>query len=230
MNIVFGIWLALVAMTQAAGLDFKETLKELHAPADVKKVSADFEFTNRSDKPVNVSKYESTCSCMSVSIKEGKLRYAPGESGVVRAEFDMGNFSGVVDKVVALWLDNAPADKPSLSLTVRVHIPVLVNMEPKTLKWNLGGPADPQKIRITMNHTKPIRVSSVSSSSEAFKTELKTIEEGKLYELMVTPLEINNQGLAVIRMETDCDLAKHRIQQAFAVIRKPSPAETAPKP
>jgi hypothetical protein len=215
---------------QAAALDFKEVLKEVHAPADVKKVSADFEFTNHSDKPVTVSKYESTCSCMSVMIKDGKLHYAPGESGVVRAEFDMGNFSGAVDKVVALWFDNAPADRPSLSLTVRVHIPILVSMEPKTVKWDLNGDAEPQTIHVTMNHTKPIKVVKVTSSSAAFMPTLKTIEEGKSYEVIVAPADIKSPGLAVLRIETDCDIVKHRTQQAFAVVRKPTPAEAATKP
>jgi hypothetical protein len=221
MRIAFGIWLGLMALVPAAGLDFKETSKELHAPADVKTVSADFEFTNRSGKPVSVTKYESTCSCMAVTIKGGKLSYAPGESGVIRAQFDMGNFSGEIDKVVLLWLDGNKTEKPSLSLTVRVHIPVLVSLEPKTLKWELNGKGEPQNIRVNMTHDKPIRVTAVTSSSEAFKLELKTIEEGKTYDVQVTPLDLKSPGLAVIRIETDCDIDKHRIQQAFAVVRKP---------
>ena len=230
MKITCAIWLGLLAFAQAAGLDFKEIVKEIHAPADAKTVSADFAFTNSSSKPVIVREYKSTCSCMSVKISDNKLRYAPGESGVVRAEFDMGNFSGEVDKVVALWLDNDPADKPSLSLTVHVHIPVLVAIEPKTLKWEVGGKGETQKIRVTMNHSKPIRVSGVSGSSQAFKQEVKTVEEGKNYEILVTPLDVQTPGLAVIRIETDCDIEKHRIQQAFAVVRKPSAAEAAAKP
>ncbi len=103
----------------------------------------------------------------------------PANRASIRAEFDMGNFSGTVDKVVAVWLDNDPADKPSLALTVRVHIPVLVSLEPKTLKWELNGKGEPQTIRITMHYEKPIRVTSVNASSEAYKHELKTVEEGK---------------------------------------------------
>jgi len=230
MKTTLGIWLALLVCAHAAGLEFKDLLKEVKAPADVKKVTADFEFTNKTDKPVTVAKYEATCSCMSVMIKEGKLRYAPGESGVVRAEFDMGNFSGVVDKVVALWIDNDPADKPSVSLTVRVHIPVLVSTEPKTVKWDLNGNGDPQTIHIRMDHTKPIKITSVSCSNEAFGTQLKTVEEGKSYDLLVTPKDINAPALGVIRLETDCDIARHKTQQAFAVIRKATPAQAAAKP
>jgi hypothetical protein len=165
-----------------------------------------------------------------VKIKDGKLHYGPGESGLVRADFAMGNFSGTVDKVVAIWLDDDPADKPSVSLTVRVHIPVLVLLEPKTLKWEINGGKEPQTIRITMNDAKPIRVTSVKSSSPAFQSELKTIEEGKRYDLIVTPTEMDSPGLGVFRIETDCSLERHRIQQVFAVIRKPTPGEAASKP
>lgn len=226
MKTVCGIWLILTAFLQA-GLDFPATLKEVHAPADAQTVTADFEFTNNSDQNVTVAKVDPTCSCISVKIKDSKLSYAPGESGLIRAEFEMGNFSGTVDKVVAVWLGNDPADKPSVALTVRVHIPVLVSLEPKTLKFDLGGKGEPQSIRIQMNHSTPIHVTSVNSSSEAFKQEFKTIEDGKSYELIVTPVDTKSPGLAIMRVTTDCDIAKHQIQQAFAVIRKPTAAEAA---
>ena len=227
---IFAGWLVLIATVQGATLTFKETLKELHAPADAKSVTADFEFTNRSEKTVTVAKYDAACSCMAVTISNGKLRYAPGESGVVRAKFDMGNFSGTVDKVVGLWLGDDPADKPSISLTVRVHIPVLVALDPKTLTWSLNAKPEAQVIRITMNHDQPIRVVAVTSSSGDFQHELKTLEEGKSYELAVTPKATDTPGLAVVRIETDCAIEKHRIQQAFAVVRKPPPVVQAAKP
>ncbi len=227
MKFACGIWLALMAFVQA-GLDFPATLKEIHAPADAKIVTAEFEFSNRSEKSVTVAKVNPTCSCIAVKIKDGKLLYAPGESGLIRAEFDMGTFSGTVDKVVAIWLDNDPEEKPSLALTVRVHIPVLITLEPKTVKWEIGGKAEPQTIRITMNHTSPIRVIDVKSSSEDFKLEIKPIEDAKSYDLIVTPVDMTSAGLAVLRIETDCELAKYRTQQAFGIIRKPSPADAKP--
>jgi len=226
MKIAGGIWLVLMAMVQAAGLHFPETFKELHATASAKTVSVDFEFTNRSDKPVSIIKYDSSCSCMAVQVRDGKLRYAPGESGLVRTDFDMGNFSGSIDKVVALWLDKDAADKPSVQLKVRVIIPVLVAMEPRTLKWDLNGKADPRTIKITMHHVKPIRVLSVRSSSEAFTCELNTIKDGACYDLVVTPNDTKTPGLSIFRIETDCDIEKHRIQQAFATVRKPVQANS----
>lgn len=223
-------WLVLAVFTQAGGLEFTETLKEVDAGADATLVTTEFSFTNKGDKPASITKSDSGCSCLKIEISGGKLKYAPGESGVVRATFEMGNFSGTVDKMVALWIDDDPVDNPSTRLTVRVHIPVLVGLEPKTLKWDLGAKADPQIIRIQMAEGESIRVTGVSSSSESFACELKTVEKGEKYDLIVTPRNIDTPGMTVIRVETDCAISKHRVQQAFAVVRKPSPPQTPVKP
>ncbi len=230
MKCAIGIWLTLAAFAQAAGLEFTELLKEVNSAADATTVTADFNFKNTGDKPVTISKTDPGCSCLKVEVSGGKLKYAPGESGVVRTTFDMGNFSGTVDKMVALWIDDDPADKPSMTLTVRVHIPVLVALEPKTLKWNLGGKPEPQTIQIQMAEGQSIHVTGVKSSSPSFACEVKAVEDGKKYDLIVTPLDINAPGIGVFRIETDCEISKHRIQQAFAVVRKPSPVDVATKP
>ena len=230
MRIGIFTWLVLAVFTQAGGLEFTETLKEVDAGADATLVTTEFSFTNKGDKPASITKSDSGCSCLKIEISGGKLKYAPGESGVVRTTFEMGNFSGTVDKMVALWIDDDPVDNPSTRLTVRVHIPVLVELEPKTLKWDLGTKADPQIIRIQMAEGESIRVTGVSSSSESFACELKTVEKGEKYDLIVTPRNIDTPGMTVIRVETDCAISKHRVQQAFAVVRKPSPPQTPVKP
>jgi hypothetical protein len=223
-------WLGAAGFLQAAGLDFETLLQEIHMDSDAAQATADFKFTNTSDKPLSIMKYDAACSCMGVTISGGKLRYAPGESGVVRATFHMGNFSGTVDKSVVLWMSGDPQGAPSKQLTVRVHIPVLVEVTPKTLQWDVDGAAKSQSIRVVMNHKSPIQVTQVTSSSEAFTHELKTITAGKEYEIVVTPTATKTPGLAVFRIETDCEISRHRIQQAFAVIRRPAPGAAVAAP
>lgn len=230
MKFAISLWLAIAAVTHAAGLDFKSPIQDVKAPADALTVTADFEFTNTGDKPVSIAKTDSGCSCLSVQVSGGKLKYAPGESGIVRATFEMGNFSGTVDKVIALWLDSDPPDKPSQTLTVRVHIPVLVALEPKTVKWEINGKPEPKTIQIRMAEGEEIRVLSVKSSSSGFSFDLKTLEEGRKYDLVVTPLAIDAPTLAVVRIETDCKVARHKTHQAFAVVARPTPAQAAVKP
>ena len=234
MKLLIAIWLTLAAFAHATGLEFEQLVTEVSAPADATTVTADFKFTNKSDKPVTISKSDPGCSCLKVQVAEGKLRYAPGESGLIRTTFEMGNFSGTVDKMVALWLDDAPDTSPTMRLTVRVHIPVIVSVESepgkKTLQWEIGGKLEPQVIHIVMAEGHTIHVTGVTASSHAFGHTLKTIEDGKKYDLIVTPLEIDMPGMSVIRIETDCPIPKHRTQQAFAVLRKPMPASVPDKP
>lgn len=223
------IWLAFT-LHAAAGLRFPETHKEVQAPADAEMVSVEFDFTNNGDAPVAIRKYHSGCSCIGLRVKDGKMRYAPGESGILHADFKLGNYAGTVDKMIALWLEGDSESQPSMRLTVRVHIPVLVEIEPKTLTWNLNGDPAPQVIRIRMKDGHPASIANVSTSSPAFKTELKTIEDRKNYELWVTPAQISMPGLGVLRIETDNPSPKHRLHQAFAVVRRPAPGEAAAKP
>lgn len=206
-----------------AALTFDKELVVIHAPPDAKSVVAQFSFENKTDKPVTIAKFDKVCACIGVQVSNGKLVYAPGETGQIRATFDMGNFAGVVNKTVVLWLDNDPPEKPSLTLTVEVHIPVLVVLSEKTLKWTLGGSPETQKIDVTMDYSKPIKIVSTSCTSDNIKVEIKTLEEGKHYELLVTPADVKDPGLAIIRIETDCEIPRHKILQVFAVIRRDLP-------
>ncbi|MFT3990471.1 MAG: DUF1573 domain-containing protein [Luteolibacter sp.] len=212
--------LACTAMLRAGELAFPETSKEIHAPADAKTVSVDFDFTNKTNSPVTIAKYETACSCMSIQIAGKKMTYAPGESGQVKATFDMGNFSGEVDKELLLWMQGDPADKPSRILKIRVNIPVLVSIEPRTVKWQVGEKPESKTLRIEMHDSKPVKILEVSTASKAFQSELKTVKEGQSYELVITPTSTSEPGLAVFRIKTDASSERHRIQQAFAIVPK----------
>ena len=218
------ILLLLLALTLnlRAELEFDAIKKELKAGPGARQISCDFTFENKGSKPVNISRYESTCSCMSVQINQGgKLHYAPGEKGVIRANFNMENFSGEVDKNVLLWLEGDSDAKPSITLVVHVIIPVLVDIQPKTLEWKGAGPWEAKTMKIVMNHSEPIRIIDTRLGNPCFEKELKTIVEGKEYELIVTPLMKPDTppGVAVIHIETDCKIDKQKKQMAFAVVR-----------
>ena len=212
-------WLAAAALA-AGGLEFADPLQEFHAAPDATSVTADFAFVNRGTKRVKIRNYDAPCSCMSAQIKGGKLEYEPGEDGVIRAVFDLGNFSGTVDKQVVLWLEGDHAERPSVTLTVRVHIPELVVVEPKTLKWAVGEEPRPKSLSIRIESEQPVRILSVSGSNERFAHELKTVRDGAEYELEVTPQDTTLPGIGVLRIETDCAVARQRVRQAFVVVRK----------
>ena len=164
---------------------------------------------------------------MSIQIVGEKMNYASGESGVVRANFDMGNFSGEVDKGIMIWLKEDAPENPSIQLKIHVEIPLVVKVEPKTLKWEVGEQPESRTFQITMEEKKPIKILSVAASNPLFAYELKTLEEGKRYEIKVTPSATTAPALAIFHIKTDCGIEKHRDVQAFASIRKASVGEKA---
>lgn len=214
------IWLLGMSLAQGAGLTFSEVRKPLEVGPESNTTSADFTFKNDTDQAVVIRKYKADCSCMSVEIKGAKLRYEPGESGVVRANFDVSAITGSVEKTAMLWLDQDSEEKPSVRLTVDLHIQELIKLEPKSVKWELNDKAQPQVIRIEVAQGQTIKLGDVKASNPMFKSELKVLEEGKRYELVVTPSQTTSPGLCVFRIETDSKYERYKTLQAFAVIRK----------
>lgn len=204
----------------ASPLAFDSLLKEAHLAPDTYSVTMDFHFENKSDKVAHIKRYDAGCSCTSVAILDGKLSYKSGENGTIRATYDMKTFSGVVEKSVMLYVDDDQEDAPSVVLTSRIHIPVLVVAEPKTVKWLLGEKAEEKIVTITMNHTEPIRILRVTGPPDGIRHEIRTVEEGKKYQLVLTPSDTAEPSLGIFRIETDCAIEKHRVQQVFAVIRR----------
>jgi hypothetical protein len=232
MKIPLLCWLAGSLSLCAGSLTFDQTSKEIRAGVDARTVTADFTFKNETGEDVIIDRYDAACTCINAQIKGGKLVYKPGESGVIRAAFDMSQFSGTVDKSVAVWLKGDPVNKPSIVLTTQIIIPVLVQVEPKTLIWEIGSKPEPKTVTLTMNHDEPIRVTGVSGADARFSQELKVVEEGKKYEVVVTPAGTDKVGMGVIHIETDCSVQRHRSHRIFTVVRQPLPkaAEAAAKP
>ena len=204
-----------------AGLKFENETISADAGLDDKTVSRDFEFTNDGSEAVTIRAADAGCSCMSVQIAGGKFTYAPGESGTMRAIFEVGTFQGTVEKPIHVWLKGDPDESPSSSVKLSVNIPTIISVEPKTVKWGLGGDAEPKVVEVKMSYEKPIKITNLASSSDNFQVKLITVEEGKHYQVEVTPQDMDAPGLCVIRIETDVDVPKQHTQQAFAVISAP---------
>ena len=218
------------AIAHAAGLEFPELRKETRAMIDAKSVIVDFPFTNKTSKSVTIAKCDTKCACLKVQVSGGKFTYAPGESGIVRTTMDLGNLLGTQEKSIDLWLDQASADKPSLSLDLVVHIPVVISLDPKTVYWGIDSKPEPKTIHIVMDGGKPINITDVVGPKESFRYELKTLEAGKKYDLIVTPSDTKDPRLSMIRIETDCEISKYKTPQVFAQVRKLTPAELATQP
>ncbi|MES2980984.1 MAG: DUF1573 domain-containing protein [Verrucomicrobiota bacterium] len=221
MKLLTLIFLALSSILQAGDLKFEKDLQEANISLKDSEVTREFKFTNTGSKEIKIKHVDPGCTCVTVEFLNGKSTYAAGESGVLRATFKIDNAQGVVDKNILIWLAGDSDEKPSSQVTFRIHIPIAIALEPKTLNWDINSKPEPKFIRVNINYEKPVLVKAVKSSSENFTAEIVTVEEGKTYDIRVTPKSTAAVGLCVIGIETDIEIEKYRSQQGFARVSNP---------
>lgn len=219
------MFLCLVAtpLLAAGGFTFESERVEVTVKPDAKMVSIPFEFTNKTDRPLTIARYDSACSCISARVTRplGKMTYKPGEKGQIMVDFELGSFSGFQKKTLLLWTKDDPAQKPSTVLTSAITIPELFKITPKTMFWDLNGPQMPKAIRIKVDHDQPIHIRSHAGSNDNFPYTVKTIRDGWEYEVVVTPQATDTPGMGILKFTTDSPIKRYQRQQAFVSVRRP---------
>lgn len=204
----------------ADGLTFAKNRIEMSVSPDAKTVMVPYQFSNKTDRTITIKRYDSACSCLSAKIKGGKLVYEPGESGEIRVNFELGTFSGLVEKTVLLWTTEDQDEKPSSVLSVVLDIPVLFEVNPKTVFWEQHGEDQPQVIKLKVNNVDPIHILEHSATNKNFQYEFNTIKEGREYELVVTPKDVSVPAFGMIKLTTDSAIPRYRRQMAFVCVRR----------
>ncbi len=196
--------------TALAKFEFESTVVDVQAEFGSEQVTALFRFTN-GNTPGTVRTIETSCGCLYASAN--KKTYAPGESGEVKAVFNIKGMSGSVERSVSFV--SGDRGEPPVRLAVRVHIPLLIEIEPKMLTWAIGERATPKRARITMKGDEPIQIKSLSSSRRNVTATLHPVEPGRVYEIEVTPETTGDTLLGVVRFETDTRFREQQRQMAF---------------
>lgn len=222
-------WIAGCLPLVAGTLKFDESKKEITVANDQKSATVDFTFKNEGSDVVLIEKNASDCPCAAVGVKDSKLAYKPGESGTIRIVFDLGKVPETADKLVSIYLKGDSENHPSIDLTTRVIVPVVVELEPRSVFWDVGGKPEAKTVKVTMNDSEPVKILSLTSSDPNFKQELKTIEDGKKYEVVITPISTEKAGMAVLQVETDSKTDNRRTHSLYMLVRQPQPPVPAAK-
>ena len=209
-----------VLSVASAKMVFETQLVEIKAKPDVSIVTAEFPFKIEGEV-AEIIEFDAPCTCLTAKIplkadRSPKLRWEVGENGKILGNFKMWNFKGTVDKAIVLKMKG---EKP-IQLVVRVTIPILFDIQPSTLMWELGEKSSEKVFKVKVNYDKPIKILENSGTSEMFPYEVKTIKEGWEYEIRVKPTSTETPGMGMIRLKTDCSIKRHERHQVFAVVKR----------
>jgi hypothetical protein len=223
----FLMWLPVVVLatfSARAGLVFeREVASEAAAPSEETHEST-FHFKNTGTKPVTISEVQSTCGCLGASTD--KMVYQPGDSGTLSATIKLGTFEGEVIKSIYLISDDD--QEPKRQLQMKITIPKLMEVSPEVTTWAVGEDPKPKKLSIKVLRDEPIVVTAVSSTRDNFTVELVELEQGRVYEVIMTPKTTAEPTLGAVKIETDCELSRYRNRLAFFnVVRPRRPAAAA---
>lgn len=205
------IFLFGLTLPAVAGLEFKSRVQEFDADAGTETVEARFEFVNRGSRPVTIEKIDSSCGCLKA--EAAKSTYQPGESGVIDAEFEIRGLAGEIEKTLTVLTDDP--ENPSIRLAVKVDVPLLIVVEPKMLSWTVGEEPVTKAITFRVMRDAPIRITGIQVSRTNFSGEVKTIKDGEVYHIELTPTSTAETMLGVVSIETDCKVEEQARQLGF---------------
>lgn len=224
--------LFLAVAPASAEMVFETQVVEVTVKPDQKVVTGIFPFKIENG-PATVVNYEAKCTCLMARLeplqpdRSVKLDWKEGESGQVMTRFDTTRFMGTVEKAIEL---NLKGREGPVILTVRIHVPELIKMEPSSLKWDKGAAAEEKVMKITINHDKPIHiVKDAGNNDKIFPYKLVTIRDGWEYEIRITPTDTSQSGMGMISLTTDSEFSRFKRAAAYAVIRpalKTAPVRT----
>ncbi|MEI6676690.1 MAG: DUF1573 domain-containing protein [Verrucomicrobiota bacterium] len=209
-----------VARPLTARFDSREIKTTAKPGADV--VEFHFEFTNTGETPLAVEEFRQACGCMSANWNN--VPVPPGAKGDITARLLTKGLRGKVRKSVHVKFFEAGA----VELVGEVEIPEALTYSAQSLRWTVGGAAEPKQVDIAVTTTPPVRVLSVTANDPAFSCELQSVDTTGGYRIVVTPHDTAAARVCVLQVRTDSKDPRDALRGLFALIENGRPEGVRP--
>jgi hypothetical protein len=185
-------------------LEWESHSIELRPTVDEPSVTVKFKFKNTGKYPVKIESIHSSCGCTTANT--ALKVYQPGESGDVEAQFNIGQRTGVQEKTISVDTDDPKESKVLLAL--KVFIPDLYDLKPSFISWKVGDKSLPKTVHLKLLQKNKVKIESVLPSHEVLAVELKPVQEGSEYDIVITPRDTSSELWGMITLRTDSTLER----------------------
>ncbi len=143
----------------------------------------DFELKNTGGSVLKVERVKPACGCTTV---DHTKEIPPGGVGKITLKIETKKFSGTVKKTAEVTTN---ASRASQRLTMTGKIDPAVKVEPKLPRMEVIRDVTPEPLTVTLTRASkhPVVIKGVSSKNEVVKPELKVVEDGEVYQILVSP-------------------------------------------
>ncbi len=142
-----------------------------------------FPFHNAGAQVVTIRTIESSCGCTIAQIDRKVI--APGEDGELVAVFTPSERVGRQEKSLTVSTDE-PGIGPVL-LWLKIQIPELISISPRSLQWNAGEQKLEKRIVITSNINAAVFIDLGNTRKSGVVCHLEPSVDRKSYVLVVKP-------------------------------------------
>ena len=193
-------------------LVFEQEQIEYQAGLMDDKTEASFKFTNTGDSEITIKSVRSSCGC--TVPKLAKKTYGPGESGEIKAVFTYGARVGQQVKRITVELED-PGSR-AYALTLVTDIPEWLVIEPRILRWGIGGPDEPRTFRVKLADPDKISLEDHLPEPKSFSLDREQVEPG-VYLFTVTPKSTTDRVTEFIQLSASAQLEDQSKSRKFGV-------------
>jgi hypothetical protein len=179
-----------------------------------------FYFTNSGNAPLEISDVNSSCGCTAAANYSRHVE--PGQSGFIPVFFNTSGMGGGVAK--SLKVSSNDASQPELVLRIAARVWKPIDAFPGIAAFSFGPDFQTNEtrvIRLVSNLEDPVKLSDPVCTNASFRAQLKTVQEGKEFELdvsVVPPLAPGSITTPIIIKTSSSKMPFVRVS-AFAMVQ-----------
>lgn len=180
----------------APALEWAETSKSAKLDPLAREFAISFAFANQSARPVKILHVDTNCDCLSAAPDKRLLK--PGERGVLHAKFTVGDRVGLYERGITVLTDESAQPQ---KLTVRVEVPEVATVSPRTLEWSIGDKDTAERVALVeIAPGLAVEFSEVGYSGPGFKARLEPAEGAGKFRVWVKPDSATTAANAAVRL------------------------------
>lgn len=195
-------------------LEWSSTTLAARAEPFQKTLALVFKFKNSGSTPVHLLDLQTSCSCLAA--RSDKKIYATGETGQITAEFSAEEPPGIYERHIQVVTD---ATTPPQRLTVRIEIPELALLAPRSLEWHRDESPTEKSAELRASGALRISFTQATPTNDSFTVRLETVIPEQVYKLIVTPRSTATLTNAAIRISGRDSTGHDILISAYANVR-----------
>ncbi|MCS6804901.1 MAG: DUF1573 domain-containing protein [Acidobacteriota bacterium] len=160
---------------------FSETIYDAGTVEAGHEVVHKFKVKNTGKTDLTIQSVNPSCGC---TVSDFTKTIPPGQEGTVTLTVKTESFRGEIQKTATVT-SNDPIN-PNVTLTIKANVKPVIDIQPAayiSLEVDKGQPAQ-GKVTLINNDKQPLKILAVESQNPEFTAELKTVENGRRYDLI----------------------------------------------